>query len=66
MPSGGTDGLPREDISGKLTASLLTKMNSPDWKVSLFLRTLEILQMWMIKVRVLLMLTLRLLHSLCM
>jgi hypothetical protein len=46
VPSGGTDGLPREDISGKLTASLLKNMNSPDWKVSLFLRTLEILQMW--------------------
>jgi cytoskeleton-associated protein 5 len=43
VPSGGTDGLPREDISGKLTASLLKNMNSPDWKVSLFLRTLEIL-----------------------
>ncbi|CAM6047665.1 unnamed protein product [Sphagnum compactum] len=32
VPSGGTDGLPREDISGKLTASLLKNMNSPDWK----------------------------------
>lgn len=32
-PSGGTDGLPREDISGKLTASLMKNMSSADWKV---------------------------------
>lgn len=32
-PSGGTDGLPREDISGKLTTALLKNMSSPDWKV---------------------------------
>ncbi|KAG0567085.1 hypothetical protein KC19_7G108600 [Ceratodon purpureus] len=32
-PSGGTDGLPREDISGKLTATLLKNMSSPDWKL---------------------------------
>jgi cytoskeleton-associated protein 5 len=36
-PSGGTDGLPREDISGKLTATLLKNMSSPDWKVSIFI-----------------------------
>lgn len=32
-PSGGTDGLPREDISGRLTPALLKNMSSPDWKV---------------------------------
>ncbi|KAG0602469.1 hypothetical protein M758_10G016500 [Ceratodon purpureus] len=32
-PSGGTDGLPREDISGKLTPALLKNMSSPDWKL---------------------------------
>ena len=34
-PSGGTDGLPREDISGKLTATLLKNLSSPDWKASI-------------------------------
>jgi cytoskeleton-associated protein 5 len=33
VPSGGTDGLPREDISGKLTPALLKNMSSPDWKL---------------------------------
>ncbi|XP_024396661.1 protein MOR1 [Physcomitrium patens] len=32
-PSGGTDGLPREDISGRLTPALLKNMSSPDWKL---------------------------------
>lgn len=34
VPSGGADGLPREDISGKLNASLLKNMSSADWKAS--------------------------------
>lgn len=36
MPSasgGGLDSLPREDISGKVTPTLLKSMESPDWKV---------------------------------
>ncbi|GAB2298703.1 Protein MICROTUBULE ORGANIZATION 1, variant 2 [Dionaea muscipula] len=36
-PSSGTgfDGLPREDISGKITATLLKNFESPDWKTRL-------------------------------
>ncbi|KAI4351479.1 hypothetical protein L6164_005845 [Bauhinia variegata] len=33
MVSGGLDGLPREDISGKITPTLLKSLESPDWKV---------------------------------
>uniref|UniRef100_A0A1D1XIA6 Protein MOR1 n=1 Tax=Anthurium amnicola TaxID=1678845 RepID=A0A1D1XIA6_9ARAE len=33
--SAGLDGLPREDISGKITPSLLKNLGSPDWKVRL-------------------------------
>ncbi|KAK9131718.1 hypothetical protein Scep_011246 [Stephania cephalantha] len=32
----GSDGLPREDISGKLTPSLLKNLGSPDWKANHF------------------------------
>ncbi|XVE91320.1 hypothetical protein DITRI_Ditri20bG0144200 [Diplodiscus trichospermus] len=32
---GGLDGLPREDISGKITPNLLKSLESPDWKVRL-------------------------------
>ncbi|XP_068645428.1 protein MOR1-like isoform X2 [Aristolochia californica] len=31
----GIDGLPREDISGKITPTLLKNLGSPDWKVRL-------------------------------
>ncbi|KAG6581502.1 Protein MOR1, partial [Cucurbita argyrosperma subsp. sororia] len=31
----GMDGLPREDISGKITPTLLKNFESPDWKVRL-------------------------------
>ncbi|KAF5193151.1 Mor1 [Thalictrum thalictroides] len=31
--AGGLDGLPREDISGKITPTLLKNMSSPDWKI---------------------------------
>ncbi|XP_047149304.1 protein MOR1 [Vigna umbellata] len=31
--TGGLDGLPREDISGKITQTLLKSLESPDWKV---------------------------------
>eukprot|EP01018_Ginkgo_biloba_P025077 Gb_07658 [translate_table: standard] len=31
----GSDGLPREDISGKLTPNLIKNLGSPDWKVRL-------------------------------
>ncbi|CAJ1976721.1 unnamed protein product [Sphenostylis stenocarpa] len=31
--AGGLDGLPREDISGKITQALLKSLESPDWKV---------------------------------
>ncbi|KAG6594399.1 Protein MOR1, partial [Cucurbita argyrosperma subsp. sororia] len=33
--AGGMDGLPREDISGKITPTLLKNFESPDWKVRL-------------------------------
>lgn len=33
MSSGGVDGLPREDISGKITPNLIKNLGSPDWKV---------------------------------
>jgi len=33
--AGGLDGLPREDISGKITQTLLKSLESPDWKVCL-------------------------------
>jgi len=33
MPAGGSDGLAREDISGKITPTLLKSFGSPDWKV---------------------------------
>ncbi|CAI0393666.1 unnamed protein product [Linum tenue] len=33
--SGGLDGLPREDISGKITPTLLKGFESPDWKIRL-------------------------------
>lgn len=32
----GLDGLPREDISGKITPVLLKNLESTDWKVRLF------------------------------
>ncbi|GMI91984.1 MICROTUBULE ORGANIZATION 1 [Hibiscus trionum] len=32
---GGLDSLPREDISGKVTPTLLKSLESPDWKVRL-------------------------------
>lgn len=35
--AGGLDSLPREDISGKITPTLLKSFESPDWKVLLFL-----------------------------
>ncbi|XP_038725142.1 protein MOR1-like isoform X2 [Tripterygium wilfordii] len=35
MSVGGLDGLPREDISGKITPLLLKSLESPDWKVRL-------------------------------
>lgn len=31
--SGGLDGLPREDISGKIAPTLLKGLESNDWKV---------------------------------
>ncbi|RZB44581.1 protein MOR1-like isoform X1 [Glycine soja] len=31
--AGGLDSLPREDISGKITPTLLKSLESPDWKV---------------------------------
>lgn len=33
--AGGIDGLPREDISGKVTPAFLKSLESPDWKVRL-------------------------------
>lgn len=35
VSAGGLDGLPREDISGKITPTLLKSLESPDWKVRL-------------------------------
>ncbi|KAH9747546.1 protein MOR1 [Citrus sinensis] len=35
VSSGGSDGLPREDISGKFTPTLVKSLESPDWKVRL-------------------------------
>ncbi|XP_050225850.1 protein MOR1 isoform X2 [Mercurialis annua] len=35
VSAGGLDSLPREDISGKITPTLLKSMESPDWKVRL-------------------------------
>lgn len=35
LSAGGLDSLPREDISGKITPSLLKNLESPDWKVRL-------------------------------
>ncbi|XVF26272.1 hypothetical protein REPUB_Repub14bG0001500 [Reevesia pubescens] len=35
LPVGGLDSLPREDISGKITPSLLKSLESPVWKVRL-------------------------------
>ncbi|XVF86085.1 hypothetical protein PTKIN_Ptkin18bG0013100 [Pterospermum kingtungense] len=35
LSAGGLDSLPREDISGKITPSLLKSLESPDWKVRL-------------------------------
>ncbi|KAJ8426686.1 hypothetical protein Cgig2_018777 [Carnegiea gigantea] len=34
-PAVGSDGLPREDISGKITPTLLKGFESPDWKTRL-------------------------------
>ena len=31
--AGPSDGLPREDISAKITPTLLKNLGSPDWKV---------------------------------
>ncbi|RDX85911.1 Protein MOR1, partial [Mucuna pruriens] len=33
VTAGGLDSLPREDISGKITPTLLKSLESPDWKV---------------------------------
>ncbi|KAM7500819.1 hypothetical protein LguiA_025233 [Lonicera macranthoides] len=35
LSGGGLDSLPREDISGKITPTLLKSLESPDWKVRL-------------------------------
>lgn len=35
VSAGGSDGLPREDISGKITPTLVKSLESPDWKVRL-------------------------------
>ncbi|KAI7734056.1 hypothetical protein M8C21_015036, partial [Ambrosia artemisiifolia] len=35
VSGGGSDGLPREDISGKITPALLKGLESSDWKVRL-------------------------------
>lgn len=35
ISAGGLDSLPREDISAKVTTSLLKSLESPDWKVRL-------------------------------
>ncbi|KAK2634565.1 hypothetical protein Ddye_029357 [Dipteronia dyeriana] len=35
VAAGGLDSLPREDISGKLTPTLLKSMESPEWKMRL-------------------------------
>ncbi|KAF8413913.1 hypothetical protein HHK36_001909 [Tetracentron sinense] len=35
MSAVGLDGLPREDISGKLTPTLFKNLGSPDWKIRL-------------------------------
>ncbi|PQM35785.1 protein MOR1 isoform X2 [Prunus yedoensis var. nudiflora] len=35
VSAGGLDSLPREDISGKITPTLLKSLESPDWKVRL-------------------------------
>lgn len=35
LSAGGLDGLPREDISAKITPTLLKSLESPDWKVLL-------------------------------
>ncbi|KAF9624252.1 hypothetical protein IFM89_009160, partial [Coptis chinensis] len=35
MSAGGLDGLPREDISGKITPTFLNNLSSPDWKIRL-------------------------------
>jgi cytoskeleton-associated protein 5 len=33
VSGGGLDSLPREDISGKVTPTLIKSLESPDWKV---------------------------------
>uniref|UniRef100_A0A6M2EWV0 Protein MOR1 n=1 Tax=Populus davidiana TaxID=266767 RepID=A0A6M2EWV0_9ROSI len=35
VSGGGLDSLPREDISGKITPTLIKSLESPDWKVRL-------------------------------
>ncbi|KMT04298.1 hypothetical protein BVRB_8g183730 [Beta vulgaris subsp. vulgaris] len=35
IPAGSSDGLPREDISAKITPTLLKNFESPDWKIRL-------------------------------
>jgi cytoskeleton-associated protein 5 len=35
VSGGGLDSLPREDISGKVTPTLIKSLESPDWKVRL-------------------------------
>ncbi|XP_062224549.1 protein MOR1-like [Phragmites australis] len=35
LSAGSSDGLPREDISAKITPTLLKNLGSPDWKVRL-------------------------------
>ena len=35
LASSGTDGLPREDISGKITPNLIKNLGSADWKVNI-------------------------------
>ncbi|XVE97195.1 hypothetical protein REPUB_Repub03eG0000300 [Reevesia pubescens] len=34
LSAGGLDSLPREDISGKITPTLLKSLESPDWKLA--------------------------------
>lgn len=36
VSAGGLDSLPREDISGKITPTLIKSLESPDWKVWFF------------------------------
>ncbi|RYR78233.1 hypothetical protein Ahy_A01g002968 [Arachis hypogaea] len=46
VAAGGLDSLPREDISGKITPTLLKSLESPEWKIPTYKAALTLLMVF--------------------